>query len=108
MNLDQNPTVDQLKDLLRSHSDRGGHHVIWVTRGGDVRITTTPRGPIPGWDQPALPDAQLRFETSPGGYGYVGEEAADNPDWPPELLGLLLSEWQRAKGRPELVRAARW
>lgn len=103
MNLDQNPTVDQLKDLLRPHDDRAGHHILWVTRGGDVRLTLVPKGRPPGVNEPELPDAQLRFATFPITYGYVGPEAADDDDWLPRLLGYLSGLWQRSKGRPEVV-----
>jgi hypothetical protein len=103
MNLDQNPTLDQLRDMLRSHDDRAGDHVVWVTRSGDVRLDRLPRGGNVHEFVAAHPDMQLRLETFQAGNGYVGPEAAGDDAWIAELFGWLTRTWSEAKGRQLVV-----
>ena len=66
MNLDNNPTMDELRDLLRPLDDRAAHHVLWVDRTGEVHITpmekTWPAPKKPGPD--VLDNALVYFERS--------------------------------------------
>lgn len=49
MNLNKNPTVRQLKDLFRVADDEAGHHILWVNKEGDVRVTLLPGDVTPFW-----------------------------------------------------------
>jgi hypothetical protein len=100
MNLNQNPTVEKLRDLLAREDDRAGNHVLWVNRAGDVVLTRLPRARLEArisWEIPVLPSPQLsplevRLYCEPfqAGYGYVGEEAARDEPWLEGLLRVLL------------------
>jgi hypothetical protein len=100
MNLNANPTADELRQLLRQCNDKAGHHLLWVDRSGEVRISRIPldRSPVP--IEQDYPDMQMRCETFVAGNGYVGPSAADDEEWVAELLGLLMREWPKAKGKP--------
>ncbi|HYT93773.1 MAG TPA: hypothetical protein VEL76_33950 [Gemmataceae bacterium] len=100
MNLDANPTIQELQELLRRCDDRAGHHVLWVSKAGDVAIARLPK------NEPAInfnelhPEMQMRCETFLAGNEYVGPEAAESTAWVAELLDSLLREWGRVKGTP--------
>lgn len=109
MNLDNNPTPDQLRDLLRPLDDRAAHHVLWVDRAGDVHITpmekTWPAPRQPGPD--VIARALVYFEPFWAGNGYVGPEGVDGDEWIEDALNWLTREWAMAKqqGTPaEMIR----
>jgi hypothetical protein len=104
MNLDNNPTKEQLADLLRPCDDRAAHHVLWVDRAGEVHVTKVEKKwppPEPGAD--VLDHALVRFETFRAGNDYVGPEAAADDEWLAYALEWLTREWGSAKSRGEPV-----
>lgn len=107
MNLNNNPTMDQLRDLLRPLDDRAAHHVLWVDRSGEVRITKMERQ---AWRPPPPPrdvldNAVVRFETFWAGKGYVGPDAAASDEWITEAFNWLVRDWAAANsnGKPVLI-----
>lgn len=106
MNLDRNPTKQDLRALLARFDDTAGHHVLWVATNGEVAITPLPRTWPPVEIQPGTPaDMRLRYETFLAGNGYVGLEAAQDEEWVDKLFDRLLEEWGkvREKSEPELI-----
>jgi hypothetical protein len=103
MNLNNNPTIDQLRQLIRRCDDAAGHHVLWVKKGGEVELSRIPADQTPDGFDDAHPDMQMRVETFLAGNEYVGPEAADDPEWVAELFERLVREWPAAKGRREVA-----
>ena len=105
MNLEQNPTPDELRELIATCDDRAGHHVLWVAKNGDVHVTRVPKDRAPGDFEDDWPDLQLRYEPFQAGNEYVGPEAAADSDWINELFDALTREWPNARGkqRAELI-----
>jgi hypothetical protein len=99
MNLDNHPTVEELRDLLRRCDDRAGHHVLWVAKNGDVHVSRVPKGKMPVGFQEVEPEMQLRYETFEAGNEYVGPEAAEDESWVKQLFDALVKEWPKAKGK---------
>jgi hypothetical protein len=113
MNLDNHPTPEQLRQLLAECDDYAGHHLLWVSRNGDVHISTI-QHPYVDVDsirnEPTVvrfeqehPEMQFRCETFLRGKEYVGPEAAADDEWIPYFFDLLLSEWRKTKGSPEVA-----
>ncbi len=105
MNLNNNPTPDQLRELLRPLDDLAAHHVLWVDRGGEVHVTKMERKAWrpPPPPQEVLDNAVVRFETFWAAKGYVGPEAAADDEWLAEALGWLIRDWNAANARGEPV-----
>lgn len=103
MNLDANPSIEELRELLRQCDDSAGHHVLWVKKSGEVTISCIPTNQTPVGFEEDHPDMQLRVETFLAGNEYVGPEAADDWDWVSELFENLRKEWQKAKGKAEVA-----
>jgi hypothetical protein len=99
MNLNSNPTSAQLRELVRQCDDAAGHHILWVSKSGDVEISRIARDQVGFEDTHA--DLQLRFETFVAGNEYVGPDAASDDDWISELFENLKGEWEKARGKPE-------
>ena len=99
MNLNDNPTLEQFRELLRQHDDRAGHHVLWVRKDGEVMLAclprSNPRRQLPTYEHP---DMKLRYDTFPVGYGYVGPLQPDDDGWfRGELFRHLLEQWAKSK-----------
>ncbi len=104
MNMNANPTVDDLRALIRDGDDRAGSHVLWVSRSGDVHLSRRlKRGG--GFVTDGNPDVQLRYELFEAGYEYVGPDAAADDEWMSCLFADMVAEWAKAKGRPDTVDA---
>ncbi len=98
MNLNDKPTIEQFRDLLRAHDDRAGHHVLWVRKDGEVMLTCLPRSNPRRPPTYEHPDMQVRYDTFPVGYEYVGAEAAEDKWWAAKLFGNMLEQWSKARG----------
>jgi hypothetical protein len=97
MNLNNNPTTDQLRELIRQGDDRAGHHVFWVSQDGEVHLSMIPKGQPPVWPDREHTDMKLCTEVFLIGHEYVGDEAAEDNDWVSGLFQFLLQEWPRAR-----------
>lgn len=100
MNMENNPTIGQLRDLIRGCDDRAGHHVLWVARNGDVYLSTLSDDQSPASFQENQADMQLRFETFQAGNEYVGPDAAEDDEWIEQLYEALVADWPKAKEQP--------
>ena len=95
MNLDNNPTVEELSDLLKQCDDEAGHHVLWVAKNGEVHLSRIPKAADPIEFQ--SPEMQLRYAVFEAGNEYVGPDAAEDKTWVEELFDALVHEWPNAK-----------
>src|ERR1700677_3323874 len=102
MNMNKNPTVEELRELIRAWDDLAGHHVLWVAKNGDVHVSEVPKDMTPVGFQEDQPDMQLRCETFEAGNEYVGPEAAEDGDWIKQLFDALTNEWPKAKGKQKV------
>jgi hypothetical protein len=108
MNLDNAPTTEELSQLLAPCNDSAGHHVLWVSRAGEVNVScVSPDLPSGSFDQ-THPDMQLRYETFQRGNEYVGPDAAGDEEWISELFNSLLNEWTLAKGKHAIRHVRLW
>ncbi len=98
MNLNRRPSIEQLKSLIAACNDEEGHHVVWVTKTGDVHVSVIPEelGPI-GFEK-SKPEMALRYETFQCGNGYVGPGAASDEDLVSRLYRSLIAEWKPGVG----------
>ncbi len=106
MNLDNNPTTEELRELLRDCDDRAGHHVMWVDRSGEVHITPIADG-VSSFVK-AHPDVQMWLREFASGENFVGPRAAADAGWIEDLFFALTHEWPKAKGRTEVVTVEDW
>ncbi len=103
MNLNDHPTIEQFRYLLRQHDDHAGHHALWVRKDGEVMLTCLPRSnprKPPTYENPEM---QMYYDTFPVGYEYVGPEAAEDKWWTGELFRNMLEQWTRARGTPGVL-----
>jgi hypothetical protein len=97
MNLDNDPTIEQLQELTAKCDDQSAHHVMWVSESGDVFIDPIPPNGTPISFDESKPELKIRYETSERGNGYVGPAAAEDLAYMQRLLSLLTEKWQRLR-----------
>src|SRR2546421_13074003 len=103
MNLNHNPTKEQLRELIKRCDDSAGHHILWVKKNGEVQLSRVPKDRTPVGFEQGHPEMQLRSETFLAGNEYVGPEAAEDDEWVSELFDRLSREWAKLKGSPEIA-----
>src|SRR5437016_4249815 len=105
MNLDLSPTKAQLQKLIAECDDRASHHILWVSKTGDVHISRVSSTDHSATFEQEHPELQLRYETFRKGNEYVGVPAAQDEEWISQLFSSLVEKWAEAKERkyPEYV-----
>jgi len=95
MNMNQNPTKEELKSLTISRDDEAGHHMLWVSQNGDVYLDMIPPDLTPNGYAKSLKDQiRFRFETFQQSNDYVGKTAVADAEWMARLYEALVSNWQ--------------
>lgn len=98
MNLNNNPTAQQLSQLLSVCNDEAGHHILWVSKSGDVSVTQI-NDISPIGFQESTPSMAMRYETFQQGNSYVGPDAANDMGHVNRLLKDLINEWPLYSGK---------
>jgi hypothetical protein len=95
MNLNRNPTREELQTLLATCDDGEGIHVLWVERLGDVQITLllteTDMEWIRGTDHENL---QFHYESYGKNEGFTGKAASADNLYIATLFEKLLKDWE--------------
>ncbi|QJW97452.1 hypothetical protein [Frigoriglobus tundricola] len=107
MNLDNNPTMEQLRDLFRACDDRYGRHIAWVDRNGEVRIEPVPGGDVPGFVR-GHTDLKMWLRVFEPGHDYVGPGAAEDTGWVEDVFRALTREWAKARNRTAIMAVEDW
>ena len=93
MNLNNNPTIDQLAQLFAVRKDSLDDHLLWVSQTGEVRLDRLPPNTIEDEFEEHLPSMRARFKVYRRGQGYVGKKAAADSQYIGNVLQTLQQEW---------------
>lgn len=94
MNMNKNPTIDQLRGLIAACDDARSHHVMWIAADGEVQIEPLPASLNPvGLEEVKGKAMKYRYETFVVGNGYVGTTAAADARHVKGLFEELKSAW---------------
>ena len=97
MNLNNNPTKEELKALLQKQDDMAGNHMLWVDLSGGVHIDLILDETGSGWEKRMESKFTFRYETYSPGNGYVGEDAANDDGYVSNLFAELMNDWQAGR-----------
>lgn len=97
MNLNDNPTIDQLAKLFATRKDSLDDHLLWVSQSGEVRLDRLPPNTIEDEFQEHLPSMRARFKAYRRGQGYVGKKAAADTEFVGRVLQTLQQQWPEAR-----------
>ena len=102
MNMKNNPTIEDLRALIKPCNDSAAHHILWVAKNGEVHVSKVPKDKASVNFDEFTPEMQLRYETFEAGNEYVGPEAAEDIEWVQQLFNALIKEWPKAKDKPRV------
>jgi hypothetical protein len=97
MNLNNNPSAEQLSELLRLSNDAEGIHILWVDTSGEVLIHILGDEPVTKWSAKMKKKIQLLYAVFGKNDGFVGETAANDLIYVATLFEKLLKDWQESK-----------
>ena len=92
MNMNKNPSMEQLRDLIASCSPVTCRYLLWVSTDGEVYIDSLFR--VSEHDLTELYQDKMLFKINLSG-GQIGPEAAGDKGWLVRLCGMLLSKWRK-------------
>ena len=101
MNLNNQPTIDELARLFAARKDSLDDHLLWVSAAGDVHIDRMP----PHTAEEAIDakrEMRARFKMFRRGQGYVGKKAAADTVFVAKVLETLQQEWPAIRERQDV------
>ncbi|HEY0286126.1 MAG TPA: hypothetical protein VGC62_03810 [Pseudomonas sp.] len=100
MNLNNQPTIDQLAQLFAARKDSLDSHILWVCEKGDVHMDRLGIFTAEQEFDQEHPHMRARLKMYRKGQGYVGKKAAADKDFLGRVLQTLSSEWGTAQREP--------
>lgn len=99
MNLNQQPTIDQLAELFAARKDHLDDHLLWVNHTGQVRLDRLPPNIAEAEFEAHMPSMRARFKVYRSGQGFVGKKAAADTEFVGRVLVSLQEQWPTAQGQ---------
>ena len=97
MNLNNQPTIEELAQLFASHKDTLDNHILWVSESGDVHLDGLARHAGEVEFEQSNPTMRARLRTYRRGQGYIGRKAAADHEFLGRVLHTLEDEWPTAR-----------
>ncbi len=93
MNLNNQPTIDELARLFASRKDSHDDHILWINHTGNVRLDARSSHT----DEHAFTQARSELFACltmyRRGQGYVGKKAAADKNFMSDVLQALKAKW---------------
>ena len=84
MNMNNNPTSEQLKELIASVDDNAGDHCLWIDNDGNVHLDLATES----W-----PNMRMKIATFEQGENYCGQEVSEFILYMKRLMTDLINKW---------------
>lgn len=97
MNLNNQPTINEMAELFASQKDSHDSHILWVCDSGKVHIDCLSPCAAEGDFSQKHPQMRARLKMYRRGHGYVGKKAAADKDFIGRVLQTLQREWPAAR-----------
>ncbi|QKZ04766.1 MULTISPECIES: hypothetical protein [Pseudomonas] len=97
MNLNNQPTIEELAQLFASRKDTLDNHILWVCESGEVHIDGMARHAGEAEFEQSKPTMRARLRTYRRGQGYIGRKAAADREFIGRVLHTLEDQWPEAR-----------
>lgn len=102
MNLNNQPTIDELARMFAAQKDSHDSHILWVSKSGQVQIDClAPHAHEAEFDQNHQ-NLAARLKMYRRGQGYVGKKAAADKDYIGSVLQTLKQAWESMQNKNEV------
>ncbi|MBV4458952.1 MULTISPECIES: hypothetical protein [Pseudomonas] len=101
MNLNNQPTIEELARLFAAKKDTHDSHILWISKSGQVQIDCL--SPHAGEEEFDKNNQNLlaRLKMYRRGQGYVGKKAAADKDFIGNVLQTLKQAWDSMQNQTE-------
>lgn len=103
MNLNDQPTLDQLAQLFAARKDKQESHILWISECGEVHLDSLAPEIGEAEFEKRTPSMRARLRTYHRGKGYVGKKAAADKEFIGRVYQTLQQEWPAARSNPEVA-----
>lgn len=103
MNLNNQPTPEQLAKLFATRKDTHGSHILWISECGEVHLDNLAPELGEKEFERRTPSMRARLRTYHRGKGYVGKKAAADKDFIGRVYQTLQQEWPAIRSNPEVA-----
>ena len=102
MNLNNQPTIEELARMFAAKKDSHDSHILWISKSGQVHIDCL--APHAGEDEFDRNHQNLlaRLKMYRRGHGYVGKKAAADKDFIGNVLQTLKQAWDSMQNKNEV------
>ena len=104
MNLNNQPTVNELARLFAAQKDTLNDHILWISEAGDVRIDPVTSCKEETRFEEERPQMRAHLKMYRRGQGYVGKKAAADKEFIARVLQTLTLTWEKAQTEQALVK----
>ncbi|MGJ7518493.1 hypothetical protein ACSFE6_29655 [Pseudomonas baetica] len=102
MNLNNQPTIEELARLFAAKKDTLDSHILWISKSGSVHIDClSPHSHEAEFDQNNQ-HLLARLKMYRRGQGYVGKKAAADKDFIGNVLQTLKQAWASMQNQNEV------
>jgi hypothetical protein len=102
MNLNKQPTIDELSELFAARKDSLDNHILWVCEEGEVHIDPLASGVPEEEFVTRHPTMRTRLSMYRRGHGWVGKKAAADKQFMNNVLQTLHEAWRQAEKQSEI------
>ena len=103
MNLNNQPTVNELARLFAAQKDTLNDHILWISEAGDVRIDPVAACKEETEFEKDRPQMRAHLKMYRRGQGYVGKKAAADKEFIGRVYQTLQQEWPAVRSQPEIA-----
>ncbi|NNJ16234.1 hypothetical protein CSV86_013920 [Pseudomonas putida CSV86] len=93
MNLNEQPTIQELAKLFAARKDTLDSHILWICEAGEVHIDSLSPCTTEDEFEQRKPGMRARMKMYRRGQGYVGKKAAADTQFVGRVLETLQQEW---------------
>ncbi|MEB0045922.1 MULTISPECIES: hypothetical protein [unclassified Pseudomonas] len=102
MNLNNQPTIDELARMFAAQKDSQDSHILWISKSGQVHIDClSPHAHEEEFDKNNH-NLLARLKMYRRGQGYVGKKAAADKDFIGRVLQTLKHAWASMQNQNEV------
>lgn len=102
MNLNNQPTIDELAEMFAAQKDTLDDHILWIGKSGEVQLDCLePNTEEAEFDRNHR-ELAARLKVYRRGQGYVGKKAAADRNFIEQVFHTLNTEWQNLRANRTL------
>ncbi|AHL34976.1 hypothetical protein CD58_19770 [Pseudomonas brassicacearum] len=94
MNLNNQPSIDELARMFAAHKDTLDNHILWISKTGQVHMDCLSPYTQEDEFEKNTQDLCARLKMYRRGQGYVGKKAAADKDFMGRVLQTLTQAWE--------------